>query len=120
MEITLDHIGIITATDEENAEVATFFADVLGLEIDGDAATGYAEVRTGGPTIALHRGSPVAGTGRHDGTLLQFRCDDVEGFVAAARARGAQVAVEPHRTDWGTLSAYLAGPRGILVELFTA
>ena len=119
MAIILDHLGIITATDEENAAVASFFAEVLGLPVEGDAGRGYAEVKTGGPTISLHRGAMTDDVRPHGGTLLQFRCDDVRGFVERARARGAVVAVEPVQTDWGTLSAYLSGPHGVLVELYS-
>jgi len=117
MKIRFDHVGIIARTDRENQESAAFFADVLGLPVEGDPAAGYAEVRTGGSTIARHRGSPVPGR-PHGGTLLQFRCDDVPGAVEEIRRRKGTVAVEPHRTDWGTVSAYISGPHGILVELY--
>ena len=116
--IALDHLGIITATNEENAAVAAFFTDVLGLPVSGDAAEGYAEVATGGPTISLHRGLMVDDVAPHGGTLLQFRCDDVQAFVAAARTRGGKIAMEPTLTDWGTESAYIAGPHGVLVEIY--
>jgi lactoylglutathione lyase len=117
--IALDHLGIITATNEENAEIAAFFGDVLGLAVNGDAGEGYAEVSTGGPTIALHRGAMVDDVRPHGGTLLQFRSDDVKAFVAQARDRAAIIAVEPLLTDWGTESAYIQGPHGILVEVYT-
>lgn len=118
MKIRFDHVGIIAQTDRENQESAAFFADVLGLPVEGNPAAGYAEVRADGSTIALHRGSPVPGVQPHGGTLLQFRCDDVPGAVEEIRQRGGTVAVEPHRTDWGTVSAYISGPHGILVELY--
>jgi uncharacterized glyoxalase superfamily protein PhnB len=118
MGIALDHVWIITATNEQNADVGTFFRDVLALEVDGDPADGYAEVRAGGQTIALHRGTPVEPLTPHGGTLLQFRSDDVSAFVEQARGRGALVAVEPHDTDWGTVSACLTGPHGVLVEVY--
>lgn len=118
MTIALDHLGIITTTDQENAEVGAFFSDVLGLAVTGNPADGYAEVATGGPTIALHRGAMVDGVGPHGGTLLQFRSDDVAGFVEQARARGGVIAVEPHLTDWGMHSAYIRGPHGVLVEVY--
>ena len=119
MPITLDHLGIITATNGENAEVAAFFADILGLPVEGDAADGYAEVKTGGPTISLHRGALTDDVRPHGGTLLQFRCDDVRAFAAEVVARGGTLAVEPTETDWGTVSAYVAGPHGVLVELYS-
>jgi catechol 2,3-dioxygenase-like lactoylglutathione lyase family enzyme len=120
MSIVLDHIGIITATNDENAEVGAFFADVLGLPVEGDPADGYAEVATGGPMIALHRGSPLEDRqSPHGGTLLQFRGDDVAGFVEEVRGRGGVIVVEPHETDWGTLSTYVSGPHGILLEIYS-
>ncbi|HEY2949100.1 MAG TPA: VOC family protein [Micromonosporaceae bacterium] len=118
MAIRLDHLAIITATDEDNAEVAAFFADVLGLAVTGDAAQGYAEVATGGPTVSLHRGSLSDEVRPHGGTLLQFACDDVRGFADLVTQRGGRLAVEPVETDWGTLSAYVAGPHGVMVELY--
>jgi predicted enzyme related to lactoylglutathione lyase len=118
MTITLDHLGILATTNEENAEIATFFAEVLGLPVTGDAASGYAEVLTGGPTISLHRGALTEDVRPHGGTLLQFACPDVPAFIEQVRARGGAIAVEPTRTDWGTVSAYIAGPHGVLVEVY--
>lgn len=118
MEIRFDHVGVIVGTDQGNREVAAFSADVLGLPVEGDPAAGYAEVKAGGSTIALHRGAPVPGVRPHGGTLLQFRCDDVPGAVDRICERGGAVAVEAHRTDWGTVSAYIRGPQGVLVELY--
>jgi predicted enzyme related to lactoylglutathione lyase len=118
MGITLDHLGIISPTNEHNADIAAFFADVLGLTVTGDAAGGYAEVSTGGPTISLHRGALLDNVAPHGGTLLQFRSDDVVADIAAIQARGGAVPVAPRRTDWGTITAYVAGPHGVLVELY--
>ncbi len=118
MAIVLDQLGIISATNEQNAEVAMFFADVLGLEVTGDAAEGYAEVVTGGPTISLRKGALVDDVRPHGGTVLQFRCDDVRAFVDEVRERGGIITVGPQETDWGTVSAYVAGPHGVLVEIY--
>lgn len=117
MGISLDHVGIISATDEQNAEIASFFADVLGLPVSGDAAEGYAEVAAGPAVIALHSGAMDDEPRPHGGTLLQFRCDDVPAFVEEVRRRGGVISVEPVETDWGTVSAYIAGPHGVLVEV---
>jgi len=116
--IVLDHLGIISATNEQNAEIAMFFADVLGLEVTGEAVEGYAEVVTGGPTMSLHTGALVDDVRPHGGTLLQFRCDDLSAFVDEVRERGGIITVGPVETDWGTVSAYVAGPHGVLVEIY--
>jgi lactoylglutathione lyase len=118
MAIRFDHLGILTATDAENAEIAAFFADVLALPVSGDGAEGYAEVDGGGMTIALHRGAPVDDVRPHGGTLLQCSADDVRAETEAVRSRGGNVIKEPFDTDWGTTSAYVAGPHGVLVELY--
>lgn len=98
-------------------QIGLFAVD--GLPVYGDAGQGYAEVTTGGPTIALHCAAMVDSVRPHGGTMLQFRCDDVRGVVEQARARGGVIAVEPVETDWGTLSAYLSGPHGVLIELYS-
>jgi len=118
MAIRFAHVGILSRTDEENAERARFFADILGLEVDGNAANGYAEVRLGGARIALHRGA-MTEFAPHGGTLLQLLCDDVDAEVAAIRSRGGDVPVGPADTDWGSRHAYVRGPGGILVEIAT-
>jgi catechol 2,3-dioxygenase-like lactoylglutathione lyase family enzyme len=118
MSIDFDHLGLITSTAEENTELARFFADVLGLEVTGDAAEGYAEVKAGAITISLHRGNLIEDVRAHGGTLLQFSSDDVRTDVEAIRSRGGVVSLEPVDTDWGTTSAYISGPNGVLVEIY--
>jgi predicted enzyme related to lactoylglutathione lyase len=118
MNLRLDHLGLLTDTRAKNADIAGFFADVLGLEVSGNAAEGYAEVKAGTMTIALHTGAMIDDFGALGGTLLQFTSDDVRGDIEAIRARGGKIALEPVATDWGTTSAYVAGPHGVLVELY--
>jgi catechol 2,3-dioxygenase-like lactoylglutathione lyase family enzyme len=117
MNIRFDHLGLLTDSREKNQEIADFFSGVLGLEVSGSAAEGYAEVRAGATTIALHTGAMVDDFGALGGTLLQFSSDDVRADVEEIRTRGGKIALEPVDTDWGTTSAYVAGPHGVLVEL---
>jgi predicted enzyme related to lactoylglutathione lyase len=118
MNLSFDHLGLLSDTAEKNQDLADFFAGVLGLEIDGDASQGYAEVKAGAITIALHTGAMIDDFGAHGGTLLQFRSDDVRADVEEIRGRGGKIALEAVDTDWGTTSAYVAGPHGVLVELY--
>jgi catechol 2,3-dioxygenase-like lactoylglutathione lyase family enzyme len=117
MPLTMGYVGLLSQTNEDNAELTRFFADTLGLPVEGDAADGYAEVTVGTVTVALHRGAMVdfAPLG---GILLQLACEDVDAEVEAVRGRGADIAREPSATDWGTRHAYVRGPQGLLVELF--
>ncbi|WP_433168426.1 VOC family protein [Kribbella sp. CA-247076] len=118
MNLRFDHLGLLSDTTAKNQEIAAFFGDVLGLEISGNAAEGYAEVKAGAMTIALHTGAMVDDYGAHGGTLLQFSSDNVRADVEEIRGRGGRIVLEPTETDWGTTSAYVAGPHGILVELY--
>jgi predicted enzyme related to lactoylglutathione lyase len=120
MSIRFDHLGILSRTDEQNADIAGFFADVLGMEVSDGAAEGYAEVKAGAITIALHRGALVDDIRPHGGTLLQCSCDDVRAEVETVRARGGDIVLEPVDTDWGTTTACVAGPHGVLVELYAS
>jgi lactoylglutathione lyase len=88
------------------------------MEVSGDAGEGYAEVKAGDVTIALHTGALIDDYRPHGGTLLQCSCDDLWAEVERVRARGGQISLEPVDTDWGTTSAYVSGPHGVLVELY--
>jgi predicted enzyme related to lactoylglutathione lyase len=114
--IQVDHIGIVTAGTAELADLASFFGTVLGCDIAGDPAGGYAEVKSGGATIALHAGARTD-VGRPGGTLVHFTCDDTDAEVAGIRARGGVIAAEPEDLPWGR-SAYVAGPHGVMVEIY--
>lgn len=116
MALKFDHLGIVAAGPADLTELAGFFGTVLGCEIDGDPAGGYAEARCGGATIALHAGARTD-VGRHGGTLLQFTCADTDAEIAAIRARGGVIAAEPEDLPWGR-SAYVAGPHGVMVEIY--
>jgi predicted enzyme related to lactoylglutathione lyase len=118
MNLRFDHLGLLSDTTEKNQEIAEFFAGILGLEISGNAAEGYAEVKAGAMTIALHTGAMVDDFGAHGGTLLQFSSDDVRADIEEIRRRDGKVVLEPTETDWGTTTAYVAGPHGVLVELY--
>jgi uncharacterized protein len=114
--VTFDHVGIVAAGPADLTELARFFADILGCDIAGDPADGYAEVKIGTATIALHAGARTE-LGRHGGTLIQLTSDDTDAEVAAIRSRGGAIAAEPEDLPWGR-SAYVAGPQGVMVEIY--
>jgi predicted enzyme related to lactoylglutathione lyase len=117
VKLNFNHLSLLTDTNEKNREIADFFADVLGLTVRGNAGEGDAEVDAGEIVISLHRGALIDDIRPHGGTLLQFASDDVEADIETVRSRGGNVVLDPTKTDWGTTSAYVAGPHGVLVEL---
>jgi predicted enzyme related to lactoylglutathione lyase len=112
--VQLDHVGIVSPGPAQNREVIAFFRDVLGCGVDGD--DGYAEASVGSAIVALHAGARTD-VGRPGGTLLQITTDDVDAEVAAIRARGGTIAAELADLPWGR-SAYVAGPHGVMVEIY--
>lgn len=114
MPVQFDHVGIVSPGPAENREVIAFFRDVLGCDVQGD--DGYAEAKAGAAIVALHAGARTD-VGRPGGMLLQFTSDDVDADVAAIRARGGVIAAEPEDLPWGR-SAYVAGPNGVMVEIY--
>jgi hypothetical protein len=40
MSIRFDHLGILSRTKAENAEIGEFFSRVLGMEVSDDAGEG--------------------------------------------------------------------------------
>lgn len=73
-------------------------------------------MKIGGGLVALHTGAR-AEVGQHGGTLIQLTSEDVDAEAAAIRARGGIIAAEPEDMPWGR-SAYVAGPHGVLVEIY--
>ncbi len=118
MTIRFDHLGILSSTPEQHADIARFLGDVLGFTIDGDPTGGYAEARLGDTMFALHVGSRLEGNpSPYGGTLLQLTSDDVETDLSAIRARGGTIAAPAEDMPWGR-SVYIQGPHGVLVELY--
>lgn len=116
MAVQFDHVGIVSATADDNLKVAEFFRDVLNCQVEGNPRDGYAEVRIGGSTVALHVGARTE-LGPHGGTLIHLTTKDTDAEVAAIRARGGIIAVNPEDLPWGR-SAYVAGPNGVMIEIY--
>lgn len=94
----------------------SFFRDVVGLTVRVEDAR-FAELDGGAITIML---SPDALVPIQEaaGVILHIQVDDVEGALEHARRAGATVVLEPMRTEWGTESAMIAGPEGIVVDFY--
>jgi catechol 2,3-dioxygenase-like lactoylglutathione lyase family enzyme len=114
---TTTHLDL--TLDDVSAGVA-FFRQVLALPVralDGD----HAEIRLGPGLVAHLRPTPGTSdrTGPNSpGPILRLQTPDVRGAIAELRRRGAQVLVEPVLTDWGTESAFVAGPDNVIIEVY--
>jgi predicted enzyme related to lactoylglutathione lyase len=93
-----------------------FFRDLVGLAVRVDEQR-FAELASGAVTIMLSPDALVPIEPAR-GVILHFEVEDVAAALAHARAQGATVLMEPTRTDWGTQSAMIAGPEGIVVDFF--
>jgi catechol 2,3-dioxygenase-like lactoylglutathione lyase family enzyme len=109
----LDHATLIVS---DVSKAVAYFRDVLGFAVHGDG-DGYAEVDLGTLVCGLMSDAMVP-VKPAEGVILQVRVDDVAGSLQAVQQRGAEVLLEPTTTDWGTHSAMVAGPDGIVVELY--
>ena len=99
---------------------ALFFRQVLAVPVhlhdrdhaDVDLAPGLvAHLRTTVP--------PALPTGDEEpGVVIELEVPDLRGALTELRRRGADVLIDPVVTDWGTISAFIAGPDGVLIELY--
>lgn len=97
-----------------------FFRQVLGLPVRLREAD-HAEVRFSDELTAHLRPMPPSGPvpgPRRPGTVLQLEVAELEPALTELRRRGATVLVDAVLTDWGTHSAFVAGPDDLVVEVY--
>jgi predicted enzyme related to lactoylglutathione lyase len=109
----IDAIDLIVG---DVGRAAAFFRDAVGL-VPRHVGERFAEFSAGSLTVMLSHEALVA-TKPAAGVILHVRVLDVGGALTSARQRGADVLLEPTRTEWGTESAMIAGPDGIVVEFY--
>jgi uncharacterized glyoxalase superfamily protein PhnB len=110
---TLDAIDLIV---RDGPAAVAFFRDVVGLAAR-HVGERFAEFDAGPLTLMLSPDAMVP-TMPAGGVILHLRVDDVAGAMTGARERGATVLLEVNRTEWGTESAMIAGPGGIVVDFY--
>jgi catechol 2,3-dioxygenase-like lactoylglutathione lyase family enzyme len=103
---------------------AQFFRDVMALPVR-QRDPRHVEVqlpdRTAHLTPPPDRASDQPydpATSQANGVILKIEVPDVAASVAELRARGADILVEPVLTEWGTESAFVAGPDACVIELY--
>jgi catechol 2,3-dioxygenase-like lactoylglutathione lyase family enzyme len=116
----------LTVACDDVAAGARFFSDVLALPVS-QRHPDRIEVRLGATTATLTSATSTAGPdglevrpepGHRPGVILQVEVPDVAAAVDEVYRRGGEVLLEAMVTEWGTISAFIAGPDGVVVELY--
>ena len=123
--MTMQFGGTVLYVDQVPA-VVDFYRRAFGLELRFfDKALGFAELETGGSTLAIAAHSlgemlmpdgymrPV--DGQPAGVEIAFLTRDVSASFAKAIAEGASPITAPRRMPWGLEVAYVRAPEGTII-----
>jgi uncharacterized glyoxalase superfamily protein PhnB len=110
------------------SDAVDFYRRAFGLEVRFfDEALGFAELETGGSTLAIAAHSlgkmlmPGAYVrppdGQPAGVEIAFLTGDVPAAFDKAIAEGASAIAAPRRMPWGLEVAYVRAPEGTIVGL---
>lgn len=120
----------VTLVCEDVAAGASFFRDVLALpvrqrdahQVDVELGEVTATLTARADDAAAERAPARAGSDEDPGdgraVILEVQVDDVREALRDLRRRGATVLLGPVLTEWDTESAFVAGPDGVVVELY--
>ncbi len=116
--------GTVLYVDQVSA-VVDFYRRAFGLQLRFfDEALGFAELETGGSTLAIAAHSlgemlMPNGYARPDGgpvgVEIAFLTTDVAASFAKAIAEGASPITAPKRMPWGLEVAYVRAPEGTII-----
>jgi uncharacterized glyoxalase superfamily protein PhnB len=115
-------VGICLITNNVPA-LADFYAEVLGVQAEGD--DGHAELSTEGAGIAIFStegmenmapGS-VQGAGRGSFTTM-FEVEDVDAEYERLKALNVEFVMLPTTHPWGARSFWFRDPDGNIVDFF--
>ncbi len=119
--------GTVLYVDDVRA-VVDFYRRAFGLELRFyDEALGFAELETGGSTLAVAAhslgemlmpgGYSRPADGKPAGVEIAFLTGDVPASFAKALAKGASPIAPPKRMPWGLEVAYVRAPDGTMIGL---
>ena len=114
--------GIALITDDVLA-LATFYADLLDAEVEGDAS--FAVVKVAGAGLAffskagMEAMSPGSMAGAvHGGFTIEFNVDDVDARYERLVASGVRIAKPLTTQQWGRRSVWVRDPDGNIVNFY--
>jgi len=93
-----------------------FYRDVLGLELEQQSEA-WSQLNAGTISVGLHGSTEGVSASPEGGAQLAFYVDDAQKAVEELRSRGAEIAQEPEREEFGGLLAYVKDPDGYLIML---
>jgi len=111
---------------DEFSKTVDFYQRAFGMKVRFlDPALGFAELETGGSTLAVAShslgemlmpgGYQRPPDGQPAGVEIAFLTADVPGSFAAVIAAGATPVAAPKRMPWGLEVAYVRAPEGTLI-----
>lgn len=95
---------------------ADFFGTVVGMEIV-ERSERFASLRSGDFTLMLSPDALVP-IQKAAGVILHLQVEDISAVLDRAEANGGKLLYGPSPTDWGTESALLQGPEGVIVDIY--
>lgn len=126
MKLRFDMIGLFP---KDMPRMVAFYRELLGVEVEWDGKSPYAEFRHEGVRFAMYTRSELPTllgqqpdyTNGINGTL-ELAIDlphfaDVEGEYERAIGLGAKPIYSPRMEPWGMRSSMVADPEGNLIEI---
>jgi catechol 2,3-dioxygenase-like lactoylglutathione lyase family enzyme len=114
--------GICLITNDVPA-LASFYAKVLGVEVEGDAV--HAELKNEGAAIAIfstegmERMAPLSMRGSGNGRLtIAFEVKDVDAEYERLKAFDVEFVLLPTTHPWGARSLWFRDPDGNIIDFF--
>ncbi|WP_227980649.1 VOC family protein [Nocardia spumae] len=122
------HLTQIRLVVRDFAGCVTFYRDIIGLtpQFDDPRPPYVAFKPELGSALALHDRADLAATlgavlrpaaSGADAAMVSLRVDDLAGYIALLRERGAEILSGPVEYDGRIRCAYLRDPEGNLIEI---
>jgi len=109
-------LGLVMIIVSDMDRSVAFYRDVLGLELE-EQSEHWSQLNAGTISIGLHHSKEGVSLNPEGGGQLTFYVDDAYKAVEELRTRGAEIAQEPEREQFGGLLAYVKDPDGYLIML---
>ncbi|WP_420643429.1 VOC family protein [Candidatus Leptofilum sp.] len=95
---------------------AKFFEEIAGMELRFSNER-FAELVSDDFVVMLSPDAMIP-TEKATGIILHFAVEDVTNSLQMAKEKGASVLLDVTKTEWGTESAMVKGPEGVVVDFY--